>query len=120
MSNQDIEKQDRANNACSKDRNSGNRSNHALGNKNTGNNRSTSSVIHEDTGKNKSHSSKRSTQDEKQMEIISWKPRAVDWQSALTDQIVIVHGPDQYAQAMEDPNNQEAALVGIAANAGEY
>jgi len=54
------------------------------------------------------------------MEIISWKPRAVDWQSALTDQIVIVHGPDQYAQAMEDPNNQEAALVGIAANAGEY
>ena len=65
-------------------------------------------------------SSKRNAQDANGWGTIKWKPRVVDWQSTLTDQIVIVHGPDQYAKAMEEPDNQEAAFVGIATNAGEY
>lgn len=53
-------------------------------------------------------------------ETLGWKPRAADWQSELIDTILVVHAPDNFAQALEDTANRESAFVGAAHDAQEF
>eukprot|EP00438_Fugacium_kawagutii_P004731 Skav210681 [mRNA] locus=scaffold346:53750:62763:+ [translate_table: standard] len=50
----------------------------------------------------------------------NWKLRTNDWRSNLTDQIVLAFGPNQFAAALDDPANQDAAFVCLADNSEDF
>ena len=53
-------------------------------------------------------------------ETVKWKPRSTDWQSTLTDKIMVVDNAHALAQALEDPLNSDSAFVCIADSTEQY